>query len=87
MTHTNTAAIQQTISERVRRVSFTGESPTEEWIGSIEVMGIRDGNVSIHVERSHKATYGGKKWHRTSTYLTIDAAAWAHLISTPTEEV
>jgi len=69
------------ISERARRVSFSGESPNEEFVGEIEVMCDREGNMSIHIERSHKAKYGGKKWHTNSTYATISPDAWAHLVS------
>lgn len=73
----------KSICEHARSVRFAGESPTEEWMGEIEVMGTRDGSMSLHIERSHKAKYGGKKWHRTSSYVTISAESWAHLISAP----
>jgi hypothetical protein len=71
------------MTERARRVAFTGESPNEEWVGEIEVMSGKGGTVSVHIERSHKAKYGGKKWHSVSVYATLTAEAWAHLTSAP----
>lgn len=72
------------LAERARKVEFRGESALEEWHGQIEVMEGKGGVMSVHISRAHLA-HGGKKWHRESIYVDIDAASWAHLISAPTK--
>lgn len=82
----NTSQIKQrAITERAREVTFQGESPNEEWMGEVEIMCDRDGNMSLHVKRSSIKKYTGKKWHSESVYLTLTREAWEHLRAAPVE--
>jgi hypothetical protein len=78
--------LQRAITERARRISFSGESPSEEWMGDVEVMSGANDMIELHVSRSHKAKYTGKRWNTQSVYVTMTKASWEHLKSAKDKE-
>jgi hypothetical protein len=79
----DTNAIVAAVSAGARKITFSGESPNEEWLGDIEIMRGADGNVSLYITRSNKKKWTGKKWSGTSVYVTLSGEAWEHLKSVP----
>lgn len=75
--------IARSIAEHARQINFRGESPSEAWHGLVEVISKAGGAVELHVRRSHRKKYRGKKWHSESVYVTISGEAWQHLCSAP----
>ena len=68
------------LCDRSKRVTFRGETPSEEYHGYVEVMSGRDGIFDVHTERSTLKKYAkNAKWHTQSHTITISAEDWAYL--------
>ena len=81
--YTNTSKPAKSICERARKVDFRGESPSEEYMGFIEVISGQTGTFEIHLERSALKKYRkNAKWHTQSVYAIISPADFAHLMGT-----
>jgi hypothetical protein len=78
----NNCTIARAVTERARQVNVIGHGPLESYNAEVEVMSGSDGQMALHVRRSH-VRWDGKKWHSESIYVTLSAEAWAHIISAP----
>ncbi len=80
----NECKISPTLSMRHRQINIRGESATLDFMGRVEV-GTGKNGMTLHIERSQKKKFGGKKWHTESVYVELTPEAWAHLVSVPLE--